>query len=98
MKKYNNKLEVIDEQFSKIITLIIFHRWCEMVIKHSWTSRREFVRQFLAEHQSMGIYLYGELAISRSKHFNQLGRQVFEELQYEMDSSTVTNVKELLGL
>ncbi len=46
----------------------------------------------------MGIYLYGELSISRSKYFNQLGREVFEELQNEMDSSTVTNVKELLGL
>ncbi len=69
-----------------------------MVIKHSWTTRKEFVRQFLTEHQSMGIYLYGELAISRNKHFNKLGLEVFEELQYEMDSSTVTNVKELLGL
>ncbi len=69
-----------------------------MVIKHSWTARKEFVRQFLTEHQSMGIYLYGELSISRSKHFNQLGREVYEELKHEMDSSTVTNVKELLGL
>ena len=46
----------------------------------------------------MGIYLYGELAISTNKQFNKMALQLFEELKTEMDSSTVSNIKELLCL
>ncbi len=45
----------------------------------------------------MGIYLYGELANSKSKQLNKLALDTFEELKLEMDSSTVTNITELLS-
>ena len=41
----------------------VLHRWCELVVKHRYEPGLECLEWFLAEHQAMGIYLYGELAI-----------------------------------
>jgi hypothetical protein len=67
------------------------------VIQHCCLTYKDFVKRFLREHQSMGIYLYGELANSKSKQLNKLALDTFEELKLEMDSSTVTNITELLS-
>jgi hypothetical protein len=68
-----------------------------LLIKHGRTDRADFIANFLEEHQSMGIYLYGELAISGRKGWRRLAETVFRRLAPEMDRSAVTNVKELLG-
>ena len=73
------------------------HRWCELIIKHAYVERVNFVVNFLTQHQSMGVYLYGELASSECKKFNRAATDVFKCLSTEMDPNMVTNVSNLIG-
>ena len=72
------------------------HRFSELIVKHSCVDKLGFVKNFLYEHQSMGIYLYGEMAISKNKYIKRQGRRIFSDLQEEMDPTMKINVKEML--
>lgn len=72
------------------------HRWCEIIVKNNHKNKLEFVRQFLTEHQSMGIYLYGEMFQSTKKLFKDAAVKLFGELSGEMDPVTVANITDLM--
>ena len=66
------------------------------MVKHSWSEQKDFIINFLREHQSMGIYLYGELSMSKNKTLKSMANKAFDELKAEMDSGTVTNIRQLI--
>ena len=72
------------------------HRFSELIVKHSWINKLGFVKNFLYNHQSMGIYLYGEMAISKTKYIKRQARRIFCDLQEEMDPTMKINVNEML--
>ena len=55
-----------------------------------------FVENFLRNQQAMGLYLYGEMAISQNKVLNAISLKVFEDLRDEFDPSTLANLTEML--
>ena len=57
---------------------------------------KDFVTQFLREHQAMGIYLYSEMASSTNSTVNKLAKKTFQDLSPELDPSTKHNISELL--
>ena len=44
----------------------------------------------------MGIYLYGKLSMSKNKTLKSMANKSFDELKAEMDSGTVTNIRQLI--
>lgn len=62
------------------------HRWCELAIKNNYDDLTE-VERFLLKDQSMGVYLYGELIISRKLKHRQLAKKVFSKIKKEMDEN-----------
>ena len=44
----------------------------------------------------MGIYLYGEMKLSKLKQIRTVAMQTFNELKDEMDPTMAVNVKEML--
>ena len=71
------------------------HRWCELVIKHNFHDLTE-VEKFLTNDQSMGVYLYGELIISRKLKHRQLAKKIYTDNQNDMDENTKTTVHTML--
>ena len=69
------------------------HRWLELVVKFKFSRGKAGLRDFLVEHQAMGIYLYGEMAIFG---WGDLARAIFAEIQPEMDESMAENVRQLI--
>ena len=80
----------------KKVNADIQHRWCELVILCGWKQDYVFVKEFLIEHQAMGIYLYNELAWNERKSFNQMVENIFEEIKDELDFSTQQNVADII--
>ena len=72
------------------------HRWCELVIMCEIKEHFPFVENFLRNQQAMGLYLYGEMAISQNKVLNAISLKVFEDLRDEFDPSTLANLTEML--
>ena len=72
------------------------HRFAELIIKHNYLEKLPFVETFLRHHQSMGIYLYGEMAISKHKMIRKLVEQIFNQMKEEMDPIMLINVREML--
>ncbi len=70
---------------------------CEMIVRHEWSSRVDFVTNYLREHQAMGVYLYGEMVAARSAKFASAASTVFAELESEMDPQLAVTVRDLLG-
>ncbi|KAK3857377.1 hypothetical protein Pcinc_036365 [Petrolisthes cinctipes] len=62
------------------------HRWCELVIKNDYEDLSQ-VERFLREDQAMGVYLYGELIISRNTKHTRLAEQMFSKIQEDMDET-----------
>jgi aminopeptidase O len=73
----------------------VLHRWCELVVKHGYRAGLECLETFLVEHQAMGIYLYGELALSGRKAFKEIGKRVFKRIEAEMDVDLAKSVREM---
>ncbi|XP_066973328.1 aminopeptidase O-like [Macrobrachium rosenbergii] len=71
------------------------HRWCELVIKHSFHDLSE-VERFLLNDQSMGVYLYGELMITRRANHRKLAQKVFSNSKDLMDENTRITVQTML--
>ncbi|XP_059512405.1 aminopeptidase O isoform X3 [Myotis daubentonii] len=72
------------------------HRWCELVVKHKYTTAYKTVERFLQEDQAMGIYLYGELMVSEDARQQQLARQCFQLTKEQMDRCSAQVVAEML--
>ena len=72
------------------------HRFAELIVKHRCTEKLSFIEHFLKDHQSMGIYLYGEMKLSKLKQIRTVAMQTFNELKDEMDPTMAVNVKEML--
>lgn len=83
-------------QFERKGNADVLHRWCEIIVACCDVSRLAVVRNFLINHQAMGIYLYGELAISDKAKFRRLGVTVFQALTEEMDKDLSVNVQEMI--
>lgn len=71
------------------------HRWCELIIKSDYEDLQQ-VERFLLEDQAMGVYLYGELIISRNVKHRRLAEQVFSKIQEDMDETARMTVFSML--
>ena len=98
---YNNTLKNLAAQIGSFdrYNADIQHRLCELLVLASTNSvkNHSFLKQFLSEHQAMGVYIYSEMALSRNKALKKLALTIFEELAPELDPSTKHNISELLS-
>ncbi|XP_060072314.1 aminopeptidase O-like isoform X2 [Ylistrum balloti] len=74
----------------------IQHRWCELVIKYKIRKHYEDIKNFLVHHQAMGVYLYGELIISRDKEQKALALGIFEQLRGDMEPDSLQSICAML--
>ena len=74
----------------------ILHRWCELIVKYNISQKYFVLEDFLKEHQAMGLYLYGEMVLSRSKILKRTAFELFKKLSEEMDPSSLANLTEIL--
>ncbi|KAG8595957.1 hypothetical protein GDO81_001686 [Engystomops pustulosus] len=72
------------------------HRWCELVIKHKYTTSYNDVEAFLLQDQAMGVYLYGELMVNEDARQQELAHRCFAAVRDQMDVSCVKVVGEML--
>eukprot|EP00117_Sycon_ciliatum_P049025 scpid7233/ scgid34825/ Aminopeptidase O len=72
------------------------HIWCELIVKHRCQSFYGDVERFLREDQGMGVYLYGELILTRQKKAQKLAVDVFQSLQEELDEDARKVVQGML--
>ena len=98
---YKLTLEHLKEQIGPFdhCNADIQHRLCEIVVLGASSISnlsKDFVTQFLREHQAMGIYLYSEMASSTNSTVNKLAKKTFQDLSPELDPSTKHNISELL--
>jgi len=73
------------------------HRWCELIVQHRHVKALGVVKDFLINHQAMGIYLYGEMAMSTSPKIKKLASETFAYLREEMDADFAKNVLEMIS-
>lgn len=73
------------------------HRWCELIIACGWRSQFSKIADFLRQHQSMGVYLYSEMIWSHCKKLNKMAKEIFKELEQEMDTSTRNNIQNIFN-
>ena len=71
------------------------HKWCEIVVKNKFRSNYSDVSQFLRNHQSMGVFLYGELLFSKNKTLKTMFQETFEDLKDELDENLKSVIKDL---
>ncbi|XP_065262420.1 aminopeptidase O [Emys orbicularis] len=81
----------LDEQDAEVR-----HRWCELVVKHKYTTRYADIEKFLKEDQAMGVYLYGELMVNEDAKQQELAYKCFAATQKQMDVSSAKVVAEML--
>ena len=72
------------------------HRWCELIILCGLKTDFSFIEEFLIQHQAMGIYLYSELMLSQDPDCHQMARNIFEQINEELDESTRCNIQNIL--
>ncbi|XP_067677963.1 aminopeptidase O-like [Haliotis asinina] len=72
------------------------HRWCELVIKHRHTSGFEDVKTFLLNDQAMGVYLYGEMMLSKCNKLKELAYHCFNLVRQDMPEGAHKTVHAML--
>jgi hypothetical protein len=72
------------------------HKWCEIVIKNKFRSEYSHVSHFLRNHQSMGVFLYGELLLSRNNTLKILFQELLEDLKDELDDNSKSVIQDLM--
>ncbi|XP_027889691.1 aminopeptidase O isoform X1 [Xiphophorus couchianus] len=72
------------------------HRWCELVVKHTYSQAYCDVEDFLLHDQAMGVYLYGELMVQEDPEQQALARRCLGLVQEEMDQSARRVVEEMI--
>ena len=63
----------------------IQHRISEIIVKAKFRDFYPFLKNFLVEHQALGVYLYGEIGLANHKPLKVLGKEVFMQLRDEYD-------------
>jgi len=66
----------------------IGHKWCEIIVKNKLRCEYHFVSEYLLQHQSMGVFLYGEMILSKNKHLLNVFKNIKEALQDELDDNS----------
>ena len=95
-KVYKRTLRQINEYYGMWAQCgDVRHRWCELIIKSDYEDLQQ-VERFLLEDQAMGVYLYGELIISRNVKHRRLAEQVFGKIQEDMDETARMTVFSML--
>lgn len=95
-KVYKRTLRQINEYYGMWAQCgDVRHRWCELIIKSDYEDLQQ-VERFLLEDQAMGVYLYGELIISRNVKHRRLAEQVFSKIQEDMDETARMTVFSML--
>ncbi|KAK6188693.1 hypothetical protein SNE40_004821 [Patella caerulea] len=74
----------------------VYHRLCELIIKHRYSQYYPEIEQFLKQHQSMGVYLYGEMMLSENKKLIEISRRCFSLVKNEMPDGVVSTVHAML--
>lgn len=92
-------LKIIKNQHDTYIRMNpdVNHRWCELVVKNKYRRCYCDVVAFMKEHQSMGVYLYGEMALSKNKTMIDLARNTFKELEHELDVNSAAVIRDILA-
>ncbi|KAL4236056.1 Aminopeptidase O [Mactra antiquata] len=72
------------------------HKWCELVVKHKLLDCYHDVGNFLIADQAMGVYLFGELIISRNKEQRKLALECYKNIENDMEDGVKTIVKTML--
>ena len=72
------------------------HKWAEIVVKNKFRSEYSQVSHFLRSHQSMGVFLYGELLLSKNKTLKMMFQELVEDLKDEMDDNSKSVIQDLL--
>ena len=91
-------MKKVKEEYGQQITSHpeLGHKWCEIVIKNKLRSDYAFVSHFLRTHQSMGVFLYGELLNSKNKTLKIMFQDLVEELKDELDDNSISVIKNLM--
>lgn len=72
------------------------HKWAEIVVKNKFRSEYSQVSHFLRSHQSMGVFLYGELLLAKNKTLKMMFQELVEDLKDEMDDNSKSVIQDLL--
>ena len=90
-------LRKVKEEYGKQITKHpeLGHKWSEIVIKNKFRSEYSFVSHYMKNHQSMGVFLYGELINSKNKTLKMMFKDLVEELKDELDDNSISVIKNL---
>ncbi|BFZ17102.1 hypothetical protein BsWGS_20141 [Bradybaena similaris] len=72
------------------------HSWCDLVIHRKATKWMSDVEDFLLHHQALGVYLYGELLISRCKRLQALAHRCYNKVQADMPEGPKTVLQTML--
>ena len=85
-------------RFDKGANADVLHRWCELIVSSSHRPLLTVVLDFLRQHQAMGVYLYGEmLSPSSPRWLAKAAREVFAELEQDMDPSLARSIRDMMG-
>ncbi|XP_055956382.1 aminopeptidase O isoform X2 [Patella vulgata] len=74
----------------------VYHRMCELIIKHKYTKYFPEIERFLKQHQSMGVYLYGEMMLSENQKLIEMSRRSFSLVKNEMPDGVFSTVHAML--
>ena len=66
----------------------IQHRWFELVVKFRYVPAYKRLEDFLIHHQAMGVYLYGEISISRCPRLVTIAKKCYDTVQSQMEITT----------
>ncbi|CAG5118784.1 unnamed protein product [Candidula unifasciata] len=72
------------------------HSWCDFVIHRKATQWIADVENFLLHHQALGVYLYGELLISKHKMLRNLAYKCYNTVQADMPEGPKTVLQAML--
>ncbi|CAL1546848.1 unnamed protein product [Lymnaea stagnalis] len=72
------------------------HSWCELVIHSQAIKWSADVKDFLVNHQALGVYLYGELMISENPRLQQLAHECYSRTQMFMPEGPKSVVRAML--
>ncbi|KAL7633932.1 UNVERIFIED_CONTAM: hypothetical protein RMT77_015893 [Armadillidium vulgare] len=71
------------------------HRWCELIVRFDYPEIDD-IMHFLIENQALGVYLYGELMISKKKKHKKLAKDIFSFLKPELSTNSKAVISSML--
>ena len=90
-------LYLFNQYQSLILTNIeLYHLWCEILVSNKHWRLYHHIKDFLVQHQCMGVYLYFEMKYSSSKKLVKLCQDIHEEIKNELDPSIKSVLAKLI--